>query len=92
MSGDRIAIARPGKRFGYRVSALAARDGYVLLHRSELDDFWSLAGGGCEMLESSEVALREEMGIDVRVERLLWVVENFFGRDGSIFTRSGSFT
>lgn len=85
MEKDRIAIARPGKHFGVRVSGLAVRDGYVLLHRSELDDFWSPAGGGCELLETSEQALRremrEEMGLDVRVERLLWVVEHFFPND-----------
>jgi ADP-ribose pyrophosphatase YjhB (NUDIX family) len=87
VSWARIAIARPGKRFGVRVSALALRDGHVLLHRSELDDFWSPAGGGCELLEPTEVALRremrEEMGIDVRVLRLLWVVEHFFHNSGT---------
>jgi len=90
---DRITIIRPGKYFGYRVAALAVRDGHVLLHRSELDDFWSLAGGGCELLETSETALRremrEEMGIEVRVERLLWVVEIFFQRAGTAFHEIG---
>lgn len=73
-------------RFLYRVVGVVAHDGHVLLHRAESDDFWSLPGGRCELLEPSDVALRremrEELGVDVVVERLLWVVENFFPLGG----------
>ena len=57
-------------------------EGRVLLcHRRDLD-LWNLPGGRCEMMESGAVALaremREEIGAEVRVERLLWAVESFF--------------
>jgi 8-oxo-dGTP pyrophosphatase MutT (NUDIX family) len=65
-----------------RVAGVAVYQGRVLLHRSEHDDFWALPGGRIEVGESSTQALRremlEEVGADVTVGRLLWVVENFF--------------
>jgi ADP-ribose pyrophosphatase YjhB (NUDIX family) len=65
-----------------RVAGVAVHEGRVLLHRSEHDDFWALPGGRIEVGESSTQALRremrEEVGADVTVGRLLWVVENFF--------------
>jgi ADP-ribose pyrophosphatase YjhB (NUDIX family) len=58
------------------------RDGRVLLHRPVRDNFWSMPGGRVEWLESAADALRremrEELGLHASVERLLWVVENFF--------------
>ncbi len=73
-------------RFHYRVAGVATHDGRVLLHRSENDDFWSLPGGRTQHSESAAAALRremrEELGAEVTVVRLLWVVENFFRERG----------
>jgi ADP-ribose pyrophosphatase YjhB (NUDIX family) len=81
-----IALNQPGANFSLRTAAVAIHDGYVLLHRSEQDDFWSLPGGRCELLETAQDAIqremREELGAEARVERLLWVLENFFCYDG----------
>jgi ADP-ribose pyrophosphatase YjhB (NUDIX family) len=56
--------------------------GRVLVHRGEKDDFWTLPGGRVEFGESAAAALErelhEELGIETKVERLLWLVENFF--------------
>jgi ADP-ribose pyrophosphatase YjhB (NUDIX family) len=45
-------------------------------------DCWALPGGRVDMLEKSEDTLiremQEELGTDVKVGRLVWVVENFF--------------
>jgi ADP-ribose pyrophosphatase YjhB (NUDIX family) len=74
-------------RFTYRVAGVAIHDGAVLLHRSEHEDFWTLPGGRCELLERSDDALcremAEELGADVMVQRLLWIVENFFEYDAA---------
>jgi ADP-ribose pyrophosphatase YjhB (NUDIX family) len=68
--------------FYYRVAGVAVTETHVLLHRSEIDDFWALPGGRVELGEASTAALvrelQEEMDARVVVERLLWVVENFF--------------
>ena len=73
-------------RFCYRVAGVATHGGRVLLHRSENDDFWSLPGGRPQYSESAAAALRremrEELGAEVTVVRLLWVVENFFRERG----------
>jgi 8-oxo-dGTP pyrophosphatase MutT (NUDIX family) len=80
-----ITFALPGGRFTYRAVAVLVHEEHVLLHRAERDEFWSLPGGRCELFETAATAvrreLREELGTDVTVERLLWVVENFFVLD-----------
>ena len=78
-----IFFDRGVRRFSHRVVGVCVDDGHVLLHRAESDDFWSLPGGRVELMEPSAAALRrefrEELGVDVAIRRLLWVVENFFG-------------
>lgn len=81
-----ISFDRGGVRFNYRVAGVCIHDGHVLLHRADRDDYWALPGGRCEMDEPSPVTVRremqEELGVDVAVGRLLWVVENFFTLGG----------
>ncbi len=72
-------------RFTYRIVGVAIDRDRALLHRAETDNFWSRPGGRAELGEPATETLRremrEELGAEVRVERLLWVVENFFGHD-----------
>lgn len=72
-------------QFNYRVVGVTLNNNQVLLHKSEKDFFWSLPGGRVEFLETASDALkremREELNIEVKVKRLLWVVENFFEYD-----------
>jgi ADP-ribose pyrophosphatase YjhB (NUDIX family) len=81
-----ILFEQDGARFNLRVAGVAYRDGQVLLQRVEGEDHWFLPGGRVEMLESAEEGLlreiREELGVEPRIERLLWVVENFFPLGG----------
>lgn len=77
-----LAFEEGNDRFNYRVAGVAVHEDSVLLHRAEGDDFWTLPGGRAEFGEPAERTLkremREEIGIDVEVVRLLWLVENFF--------------
>ena len=77
-----ITFKRNGARFGFRAAGVALNQGRVLMQQSELDPFWVLPGGRVEMAESAEDALRremrEELHLEVEVERLLWTLENFF--------------
>lgn len=87
MIGPRIRIkARPKRIFQMRIAGLAFREGHVLVHRAAHETFWTFPGGGGEMGETSEDTLRremrEELGTDASVGRLLWSVENFFHYEG----------
>lgn len=72
--------------YNFRVAGIAIENGKLLLHKTPDDNFWSLPGGRCEMFEfSKETLLREmleETGLDVEVQKLAWLVENFFEYKG----------
>lgn len=82
-ASTRIRI-RDGRQrvFQMRIAGLALRDGHVLVHRATHETIWTLPGGGAEIGETSEETLHremiEELGVEVKVCRLLWMVENFF--------------
>jgi len=88
-----IHFERGGDLFTLRVAAVGLHRGRVLLHRSLGDVFWVLPGGRVELRESAAVTVRREMAeeleVDVRVERLLWVLESFFPHDGRDFHEVG---
>lgn len=68
--------------FNFRVAGIMINDGRVLVHRLVKDDFYAFPGGRVEMFETTEETLvremQEELGIDVKIDRLLWTCENFF--------------
>ena len=83
-----ISVLINEKRFNYRIAAVILYEGRVLAHRGEQEDFWSLPGGRCEMMEFSANTLKremmEEIGEELEIGRLLWLVENmhvFNGRE-----------
>jgi len=73
-------------RFTLRAAAVCLHQGYVLLHRAEHDDFWAMPGGRVEVMEPAAETLRremlEEIGVEVQVGGLLWLVENYFEHGG----------
>jgi ADP-ribose pyrophosphatase YjhB (NUDIX family) len=77
-----VTLEKKGKTFTYRVAAVILDHGRILLHRAQGDNFWSLPGGKARFLEqASEVIrrkIREDLAEEVDIDRLLWVVENFF--------------
>ena len=80
-----ITLNPPGASFGLRAAAVAIHDGHVLLQYAKQDGFWFLPGGRCELLESAQSTIHremyEELGVQVCIKRLLWVLENFFVED-----------
>lgn len=79
---QRLSFVAGGKPFGVRVAGVALHEAHVLLLRADDATFWVLPGGGVRHGETSAEAiareLREELGVEPRIERLLWVVENLF--------------
>lgn len=66
-----------------------AGDRCILVHTTDVDDYWALPGGTIEALEPSSETLKremvEELSVEVEVGRLIWMVENFFDLEGSEF-------
>lgn len=71
-----------GARFSYRASGVALDGERVLLTQLLGGDYWFLPGGRVELHEPATEALRrelrEELGVEVEVERLLWLAEHFY--------------
>ncbi|MFD2044839.1 NUDIX hydrolase [Ornithinibacillus salinisoli] len=78
----------PG-RFNFRTGVIVIDQDRVLLHRNEYDEHWALPGGRVEMFESTEDTavreMKEELDVEVVVDRLLWFTENFFQFEGEAF-------
>lgn len=72
--------------FNYRAVGVAIREQSILLQQAEGQDFWVVPGGRPVLGEPAATALqreaKEELDVEVEVERLLWLVENFFTYDG----------
>ncbi|MFK4289295.1 8-oxo-dGTP pyrophosphatase MutT (NUDIX family) [Bacillus sp. RC240] len=68
--------------FNYRVGAICKHDNKILILQDEGEEYWYVPGGRVKMLENSEDALKreltEEVGVPIKVKRLIWSVENFF--------------
>jgi ADP-ribose pyrophosphatase YjhB (NUDIX family) len=90
-----VAFERNGFQFDFRASGIAIHRDHVLLVRVPQYDFWFPPGGHVEIGELADHAMiremREETGLEVKIERLVWVVENFFTLDGKRHQELGFF-
>ncbi len=81
--------------FNVRAAAVALHDGYVLLHRAEGDNFWTLPGGRVQMGETgADTVIREmqeEIDVAVTVDRMVFVSEEFFDYNDSRYHELGMF-
>jgi len=69
-------------RFIYRVGGILIHHDHVLCETPSEEDFWFLPGGRAELGETASVTLvremQEELSVTIKIERLLYIVENFF--------------
>jgi len=90
-----IAFERNGSQFDFRASGIVINRDHVLLVRIEQFPSWFLPGGHVEIGELADAAMiremREETGMSVEIDRLVWVVENFFTLDGKRHQELGFF-
>lgn len=68
--------------FSYRVGGILIHKGKVLMQRAAGDDGYAVVGGHVALGETTEETVvrefKEEIGADIKVERLLMVNESFF--------------
>ena len=72
-------------RFNYRVCAVLLDGGRILAMHDENSPYFYLPGGRVKMGERAEDAVlrevREELGIEARILRPLWLSQSFFNED-----------
>ena len=84
-----VSFKGNSSRFNLRSACVCRRGEEILLFHFKNGGFWSLPGGRCDLHENTEQAtireFQEEIGETVTVDRLLWVIENFFTWDHEKF-------
>lgn len=74
-------------RFNYRVAGLIVKDNKLLIMQDKGQPYFYVPGGRIKMNEKSEDAVKreiqEELGVEVKVNRMLWINENFFKEETS---------
>lgn len=92
-SSQAISWHQGETRFNYRAAAVCLHEGHVLLHRAEVDSFWSVPGGRVELAEEAAQALHreiaEELGTGAAVGPLQWVVETVYQHRGARYHELG---
>ena len=77
-----VKIKTNGKRFKFRVAGIVEHNNQVLLVKMNQNPFYCFPGGHVELLEETSKAvereLNEELYFDVKVDKLLYIHENFF--------------
>ena len=72
-------------RFNYRVCAMILHDGKILAMHDERSPYYYLPGGRVQLHETAEMAVlrevREELGIEAKILRPLWLNQGFFTED-----------
>ena len=90
-----IRLQQDNQVFYHRAVALFIHQGRVLLHRIGRNPYWSLPGGRVSMMEASREAvvreMQEELEVAIQVDRLVWVVENFFREKERFFHELGHY-
>jgi len=88
-----ITFERDHNKFNFRVAGIAIHNNRILLHTTEKDDFWNLPGGRVEFNESTDQTIireiKEELDIEVQINKLLFVNEDFFDYENKHYHEIG---
>lgn len=82
-----ITFKTDGARFNLRAAAVIMNENRVLAMSDERSPYFYLPGGKIALGETAEEAalreLREELGIEAKVVRPLYIAQSFFTEEGS---------
>lgn len=80
-----ITFKTPEGRFNYRVCAMILQEGKILAMKDQVSPYYYLPGGRVQLHEAADDAVlrevREELGVDARIVRPLWLNQGFFQED-----------
>lgn len=72
--------------FNCRAIGICVKENKIFLSKMKNDVNWSFVGGKVRIGESTEEAIlreyKEEIGVDLQIDKLLAVIENFFDLQG----------
>lgn len=82
MNNEDLLLKTNSGIFSYRIAGVLIRDGKVLIQHELGKTEYFFPGGHVSFGEVSEESLKreikEEIGADISIERLLWIQENFW--------------
>lgn len=85
MNSD-ILFSNGNYRFGLRTVGIALQNGNILIQREKGGSEYALPGGTVKLGETTEETLirefKEETGVDITINRLIWTEENFWSYKG----------
>lgn len=74
------------KRFNCRVNGICIKDNKIFLTKLKTDKYWTFIGGKVEFDETTDNAIlreyKEEIGVNLQIDKLLALIENFFELQG----------
>ena len=80
-----VTFKTPEGRFNYRVCAVILHENKILAMHDERSPYYYLPGGRVALHETAEDAvlreIKEELEIDARIVRPLWLNQSFFTED-----------
>lgn len=80
-----ISYTTGNRKFNYRVCAVIINNGMILSMQDERSPYYYLPGGRVKLGETAENAvireIREELNIDAKIVRPLWLCQSFFKED-----------
>lgn len=81
MNNDLLLKIKDGI-FSYRIAGLLIQNDKILIQRDIKDTSYAFPGGHVAFGETSEQTLvreyKEELGVDISIDRMLWIQENFW--------------
>ena len=81
-----IQFSDGNQRFNCRVNGICIKENKIFLSKLKTDEYWTFVGGKVEFDEATDAAIlreyKEEVGVDLQVDKLLALIENFFDLGG----------
>ena len=80
-----ITFRMPAGWFNLRAAAVILHDGKILAMKDDNSPYYYIPGGRVALHETAEEAVirevREELGVEARIDRALWLNQGFFNED-----------
>lgn len=74
------------KKFNCRVNGICVKENKILISKMKTDAYWTFVGGKVAFGESTDAAIlreyKEEVGVDLQIDKLIALIENFFDLQG----------